>query len=41
MSAGGCASTLADDAAVLPGLVRVDGLDSPCSVKLADDAVIN
>jgi hypothetical protein len=41
MSAGGCASTQADDAAVLTGLVRVDGFDGSCFIHLADDAVIN
>ena len=41
IGAGSRTSTLADDAAVLLGLVGVDGLDSSCSIKLADDAVIN
>lgn len=41
VGAGGRASTLADDTAVLLGLVRVDGLDSSCFIHLTDDAVVN
>ena len=41
IGAGGRASTLADDSTVLLRFVRVDGLDGSCSVKLADDAVVN